>query len=171
MRVLLGTPLGDRTESHLAALTHIRSRDMVGVLASTARRDPYAWRLRVVSRVLLVLLVFALTRCGSEATQGRRLTVSVHPEGAGGLEHTSEISCEAHPRGDACQRLHALTPTELAPVPDGVACTALYGGPAIAHVTGQLEDEQVDARFSLHNGCEIARWGRLAWLLGAPPVR
>ena len=37
-------------------------------------------------------------------------------------------------------------------------CTLQYGGPATARVTGTVDGEAVDARFSLTDGCEIARW-------------
>jgi hypothetical protein len=47
-------------------------------------------------------------------------------------------------------------------------CTAIYGGPALARVTGTFRGRQVDARFSLEDGCEIARWERNRELLGPP---
>ncbi len=68
-----------------------------------------------------------------------------------------------------CRQLRATRPEAFAPVPDDAACTAIYGGPATAHLTGTFKGESVDARFSLRNGCEIARWQRLTWLLGEPP--
>jgi hypothetical protein len=45
----------------------------------------------------------------------------------------------------------------------------IYGGPSTATVDGQLDGTTVHARFSLRNGCEIARWHRFSWLLGGPP--
>jgi hypothetical protein len=62
-----------------------------------------------------------------------------------------------------------LSPERLAPVPEKIACTSIYGGPAVARVTGTLRGEGVDARFNLTNGCEIARWKRNRELLGAVP--
>ena len=44
------------------------------------------------------------------------------------------------------------------PTPGDVACTQQYGGPETATVTGTFKGEQVDAKFSRQNGCEIARW-------------
>ena len=76
-----------------------------------------------------------------------------------------------------CERLGAtasppecrgLTAQRLAPVPSGMACAEIYGGPATARVTGTLNGERVDARFSRVNSCEIARWDRNAALLGRP---
>ncbi|GGG69338.1 hypothetical protein GCM10011374_37180 [Kocuria dechangensis] len=51
------------------------------------------------------------------------------------------------------------------PDPDRV-CTLQYGGPATARVTGTVDGEAVDARFSLTDGCEISRWQAAESLLG-----
>lgn len=45
-------------------------------------------------------------------------------------------------------------------------CTQQYGGPQVALVTGTFGGRQVHCRFSLTDGCEIARWHALAPLLG-----
>jgi hypothetical protein len=45
-------------------------------------------------------------------------------------------------------------------------CTQQYGGPQVAVVTGTFGARQVQCRFSLTDGCEIARWHALAPLLG-----
>ena len=53
------------------------------------------------------------------------------------------------------------------PVPGPpMLCTQQYGGPQVALVTGTLGGRQVHCRFSLTDGCEIARWHALAPLLG-----
>jgi hypothetical protein len=80
-----------------------------------------------------------------------------------------EIGCPPHARQSVCIRLGATSLKDLAPVPADVACTAIYGGPATATVRGRLHGRHVAVRFSLRNGCEIARWERFAWLLGDPP--
>ncbi len=114
--------------------------------------------------VLAAVLVPA--GCGGDAEREARpaatpaateVTVTVDP-GA-----TRTITC---PGDDACRRLERA---DLSPTPDTVACTEIYGGDATARVRGRIGGKAVDARFSLHNGCEIARWERLAWLLGDPP--
>jgi hypothetical protein len=49
------------------------------------------------------------------------------------------------------------------------ACAEVYGGPARARVTGELRGQQIDARFSRVDGCEIKRWNDNAVLLAAEP--
>ena len=67
----------------------------------------------------------------------------------------------------ACARLLAAGRAIFAPTPLGIACTQLYGGPQEALVTGTLRGAKVWARFRRRDGCEIARWNRVAFLLGA----
>lgn len=45
-------------------------------------------------------------------------------------------------------------------------CTQQYGGPQVAVVTGHFGGRSVHSRFSLTDGCEIARWRALSPLLG-----
>jgi hypothetical protein len=117
---------------------------------------------RAASIALLLLAVLAV--CGPEQS---RLTVVVRPQGLDGPARARTISCADDDR--QCQRVRAAQPAAFAPVPDSAVCTQTYGGPATARVTGTLDGEHVDARFSLRDGCQISRWERLAWLLGEPP--
>lgn len=48
-------------------------------------------------------------------------------------------------------------------------CTQQYGGPQVAVVTGTFHGRPVNSRFSLTDGCEIARWRSLAPLFGGTP--
>ncbi|CAN7204063.1 phosphoserine phosphatase [Arthrobacter sp. PvP023] len=48
-------------------------------------------------------------------------------------------------------------------------CTQQYGGPQVAIVTGTFHGRPVHSRFSLTDGCEIARWRSLAPLFGGTP--
>lgn len=123
-------------------------------------------------RLLGVVAVVALTvsACGAKASSPARLTATIRAQGPDGPERTREVTCDG--RDDAaCGRLRALDAQAFDAVADDVACTAVYGGPATAHVTGQLDGRSIDARFSLQDGCEIARWERFAWLLGPVPDR
>ena len=50
----------------------------------------------------------------------------------------------------------------------GRACTEIYGGPDIAHVTGSIGGIDVDTSFHRSNGCGIADWELLQPFLGRP---
>jgi hypothetical protein len=69
-------------------------------------------------------------------------------------------------RSTACRRLAALK-APFAPTPKGVVCTAIYGGPQEALVTGRFRGRLVHARFNRRNGCEIERWQRVRFLFPA----
>jgi hypothetical protein len=51
-----------------------------------------------------------------------------------------------------------MDPKTFEPVPGNQACTQQYGGPETATVKGTVNGENVDAKFSRMNGCEITRW-------------
>jgi Subtilisin inhibitor-like len=63
----------------------------------------------------------------------------------------------------ACTKLGELK-DPFAPVAKGTACTQIYGGPEIAHVSGTFNGERVDAKFSRGDGCELERWNRVGFL-------
>ena len=60
----------------------------------------------------------------------------------------------------ACRQLAALD-RPFAPVPKDMACTAIFGGPQVARVTGTFRGRRVWATFRRTDGCEIARWNRV----------
>ena len=113
--------------------------------------------------------------CGSDdgsaaptAPRGR-LTITVWPQGqgAGGARRWT-LECGpaggSHPHPvRACARLAAVV-NPFRPVPRDAMCTEIYGGPQQALVTGTYRDASVNARFNRVNGCEIARWDRIAVL-------
>jgi len=68
----------------------------------------------------------------------------------------------------ACARLQRLGPTAFRPTPPNAACTEIYGGPSTARITGTFFGSPLWARLSRSNGCEIARWQRVAFLLPQP---
>ena len=63
----------------------------------------------------------------------------------------------------ACRKLGQID-DPFAPVPEGTACTQIYGGPEIADVSGTFNGKPVDAQFSRGNGCELERWKRVDFL-------
>lgn len=118
----------------------------------------------------LVALALALAACGGDAERERPaavtprtdLRIEVRPRGPEGRVRRDRLRC---PGDGRCDR---LDPRAFAPVPGDVACTEIYGGPATGRVTGRVNGRPIDATFSRVNGCEIARWDRLEWLLGRP---
>ncbi|CAM5403440.1 SSI family serine proteinase inhibitor [Streptomyces tanashiensis] len=106
------------------------------------------------------------------------LTVTVEKSGYRNADGTFRLTCDDRPEGnhpaaeDACRRLGQLAEEggdPFRPVAPDQMCTQVYGGPALAHVTGTWQGHEVDARFSRANGCEIDRWENLEPLL--PLVR
>ncbi|MGW6393766.1 SSI family serine proteinase inhibitor [Streptomyces sp. NPDC055103] len=99
-----------------------------------------------------------------------KLTVTVAESGYPAADGTFELTCDDqaggnHPAAeDACARLEEHAKTGANPfkaVPQDAMCTQVYGGTAVAHVTGTWQGRKIDARFSRVNGCEIDRWTNL----------
>jgi hypothetical protein len=124
----------------------------------------------VLRPAILTACLVALAGCGQGDEDGggggappppaTELTVTVWPEGPNGPVRERRVEC---PGAAVCRE---LSPQSLAPVPHEMACTAIYGGPSVARVRGTLRGDSVDERFSLEDGCEIARWERNRALLG-----
>jgi len=68
----------------------------------------------------------------------------------------------------ACARLQRLGPAAFRPTPPNTACTEISGGPSTARITGLFQGFPLWVRLSRTNGCEIARWQRVAFLLPQP---
>jgi hypothetical protein len=90
------------------------------------------------------------------------LTVTVWPAGPDRPKQERRVECPGDP---VCEELSTAS---FAPVPGNMACTAIYGGPSVARVEGTLRGRPVDERFSLEDGCQIARWKENRALLGPP---
>ena len=135
----------------------------------------YARRRRIYSEmsrallVLLLLLVSAGCGGGSSSSAATDLHITVWPQGKAGTSISHTLNC---PQGKgtlpeasaACAKLRRVDTSAFAPVPAGTACTEIYGGPQTARVSGRLAGKSIEADFEHSNGCEIARWGRLAFL-------
>jgi hypothetical protein len=96
------------------------------------------------------------------------LQVTVWPQGLSGDSERWTLRCSPtggnHPRAAAACRTLARLQAPFAPVPRDAVCTEIYGGPAVARVTGTHRGRRVWATFQRRNGCEIARWDRVAVL-------
>jgi len=100
---------------------------------------------------------------------GTELTVTLYPEGPqAGEPRTAEVACRAGTSdAEACDAIEALPDGAAEPVPAGVACTEIYGGPDLVRLEGTLDGEEVDAELIRENGCEIDRFERFTPLLRA----
>jgi hypothetical protein len=152
-------------------------------VSSCARPGPRRLSTTTGVRSTNVALAFAglLVSCGGSqdalapeaGNLEANLRVTVKPAGPDGPERVRRVECAVlgedaiDPR---CRLLGGLEPRDLDPVPGRTACAQVYGGPATAHVKGQLRGVRVSAEFDLGDACEIARWRRNAALLGAPGV-
>jgi len=100
------------------------------------------------------------------------LELTVWPEGQdAGLTESWTLECDpaggTHPSSDTACSLLAGNPDLLEPLPADVMCTQQFGGPEQAAIRGTFQGRDVDLRYSRANGCEIARWDRLAPLFDA----
>jgi hypothetical protein len=95
------------------------------------------------------------------ATVAATLAITVWPQGPGGPASHRVVHC---PGPAFCAK---VTRAAFAPVPAGTMCSMVYGGPEQALVTGTIGGRKVSARFKRTNGCETARWNRLAFLFHA----
>jgi hypothetical protein len=111
-----------------------------------------------------VLLILPLAACGGGALSSggdTDLEITMWPSGRSGDSTTHRIRC---PGDDRCERLEALPARVFEPVPEGVACTQIYGGPDVAEIKGTIGGRKVDATFKRTDGCEIARWNQVTFL-------
>ncbi len=102
-----------------------------------------------------------VTRAGVETSfEGRVTCTDGRAAGSGSLDANAE---------EVCRRLRADPDAfdEIGRRADRL-CTQLYGGPQRARVRGRVEGTRVDVRFDRSDGCGIADWDELEWLLGRP---
>lgn len=128
-------------------------------------------RIAVLAFVALVA-TGCMARTSSDSGEGKgvpttALEISVTPGG----EAPTKIWTLRCPSGggtlpdaaNACEKL-AQIDDPFAPLPKDTACTQVYGGPQEADVTGTYRGRPVNAHFDRGNGCEIARWDKVAFL-------
>jgi hypothetical protein len=130
--------------------------------------------------VSLCALAVALGACGGneddDGAEGPETLLQIDVKLEPGSDTSTQL-LECDPAGGdvadpeaACRRLAELE-SPFAPTPPDTACTEIYGGPQTATITGVLRGETVNASFSRKNGCEIARWDKLRFLLPAGGVK
>jgi hypothetical protein len=121
----------------------------------------------------IAALAAALAGCGGGDERAgaleTELTITYLPRGVGGPSVTWELRCDP-PGGSlpnaagACEKLDELDADAFSGAQPDTACTQQYGGPQAAQVEGTFRGERVGATFSRVDGCQIARWDRLAFL-------
>lgn len=122
----------------------------------------------------LTLAALALTGCTSRAGSDKAadgptadLQISISIRGSEAPTKLWTLHCP--PGGtlpdaaEACRKLGQIH-DPFAPVPEGTACTQIYGGPEIADVSGTFNGKHVDTQFSRGNGCELERWKKVDFL-------
>jgi Subtilisin inhibitor-like len=123
-------------------------------------------------RVLGVSLVAAACLVSPSLAATVDLKVTVWPKGKeSGHAVTWSLRCTPAggtlPRpGQACRALRALR-DPFALIPPSEICTQIYGGPQVALVHGTFRGRRVWASFKRTDGCQVARWNRLAFLFPA----
>jgi hypothetical protein len=123
-------------------------------------------------RTALAVIAVAFSASSAHATGGTTaLTILVRtaPDAA---PHVLTLRCNpargtvAMP-GAACRRLLSAGRAIFAPTPAGSACSQIYGGHQVAVITGTLDGQRLWTSFRRRDGCEVARWSRVAFLLGS----
>lgn len=103
----------------------------------------------------------------SAAVVTAALTITVLPGNGGAARHHTlrcgPVGGTLPTSARACAQLATLS-APFAPVPAGMMCTQIYGGPQVAHVKGTFRGHKVQATFNRRGGCEIARWNRVSAL-------
>jgi hypothetical protein len=130
-------------------------------------------------RIALVVAAAALLAAGCaglessgssqrEATATKRDSLVIDVSPGAGPDRVWTLACSPPAgtlpgRARACTRLSRMA-IPFAPTAKNVACAEIYGGPQTAEVRGLFRGRRVRAIFNRTNGCEIARWNRVAFL-------
>lgn len=130
----------------------------------------------VVTLVLLGALLVRVTTPGAAGDGGARLTITFWAtQGTGSDRIRRTLRCTP-PGGTlpgaaaACARLATPEARQaLQPLPAGMACTQIAGGPEHAVVSGRAPGGRtVWVHLRQTDGCQIARWQALSFLLPSP---
>lgn len=125
--------------------------------------------MRVVVALAALFTALGVGASVAEAATSE-LRITYWAEGRGqGTARTWTLRCGPAggtlPRpGTACRKLAGMS-NPFAPVPEDAVCTQQYGGPQEALVTGTYRGRRVWVRLSLRDGCQIARFQRLSFLV------
>jgi hypothetical protein len=143
--------------------------------------------LRFGLALVIGLAIAAVVGCGEEgdepaaprtsSTPAGEIALSIRYEDGAGHEETAQLTCRADRRraggfldgkaavSELCTQARALRRSLITPPDTRRVCTQIYGGPQTARVTGAIDGEKVDRRFTRTNGCEIADFDEASALL------
>ncbi|CAN5270678.1 hypothetical protein BH09ACT10_BH09ACT10_18230 [soil metagenome] len=132
-------------------------------MAPTRPRRPLRAASRLAALAVVGLLLAACADSESTAKPGGDPATSLKIV-TDGVSRT--LTCEpaggSHPDPTtACAALAKAEASVFEAVPADRMCTAIFGGPQVAKVTGTLNGKEIDASFSRTNGCEVGRWDAL----------
>lgn len=123
---------------------------------------------------VLIAVIVAVVGCGASSagtsTPSTELRISYFPEGRSEGDRTLwTLRCTPAggtlPRpGAACQKLGRMK-NPFAPLPKDLQCTDIYGGPEQVVIAGTHKGQKVWVLLAARNGCEIARFRKLAFLV------
>ena len=137
----------------------------------------------------LLLAAAALGGCGEDDEAPSRPAATTTTSSSGGIEltiryddgagkeATAILTCRTGlqraggflngkaPVGELCAEARSIKQLLTTQPDTDRVCTQIYGGPETARVTGTIDGEPVDRRFTRTNGCEIADFTAAAGLL------
>ncbi|MEI7759737.1 MAG: hypothetical protein WCJ67_03100 [Thermoleophilia bacterium] len=127
--------------------------------------------------LLVVVACAASTACTAVSAGASADPIALRVEylaGTGSPQQILTLRCAARATGTvadptgACRKLRRLGRAVFRPTPPDTMCSEIFGGPSTAHVSGLFLGLPLWARFDRSNGCAIARWQRVAFLLPRP---
>ena len=128
-------------------------------------------------RIAALMALLAAVGCGAGASAPAagpsgvaELTITYWSQGrTAGPARKWTLRCApaggTHPHAaSVCRKLGTMS-NPFAPIPKDAVCTEVYGGPQVALVTGTFRGRAVWIQLARRNGCEIARFKRLGFLV------
>ena len=127
-------------------------------------------------RIAALIVLLAAVGCGTGASApaassgATDLKITYWPQGRTAASAKKwTLRCApaggTHPQAaSACRKLAAMS-SPFAPIPKDAVCTEQYGGPQVALITGTFRGHALWAQLAARNGCEIARFKRLSFLV------
>lgn len=126
------------------------------------------------ARRLVVLFAVACAVLPATATAGLIALKIEFRSDTASKPHALTLRCAGKATGTvrnpaaACVRLQRLGRAAFRPTPPDAACTEIFGGPSTARIRGMFLGFPLWVKLSRSNGCGIARWQRVAFLLPRP---